>query len=62
MLSGCKVSEPTDHLGVTKGGLSTWDGGGVRGRPSERGLNGFSSDLLRVVAKKLAKEQDKVIH
>ena len=62
MPSGCKVSKPADHLGVTKGGLSTWDGGGVRGRPSEGGLDGFSLDLLRVVAMKLGKEQDKVIH
>ena len=53
MLSGCKVSKSADHLGVTKGGLSAWDGGGVRGRPSEGGLKGFGLDLLRVVGMKL---------
>ena len=34
----------------------------MRGRPSEGGLDGFILDLLRVVAMKLGKEQDKVKH
>ena len=44
------------------GGLSIWDGGGVRGRPLEGGLDGFTLDSQWVVAMKLGKEQDKVIH